>query len=49
MMTKHGYSDRVENDHTSSDGSMTPKGIPDDVITALDAIAGKIASSDGAG
>ena len=24
MMTKHGYSDRVENDHTSSDGSMTP-------------------------
>jgi hypothetical protein len=49
MMTKHGYSDRVENDHTSSDGSMTPKGVPDDVITALDAIAGKIASSDGAG
>lgn len=24
MMTKHGYSDRVETDHTSSDGSMTP-------------------------
>jgi hypothetical protein len=24
MMTKHGYSDRVENDHTSSDGTMTP-------------------------
>ena len=24
MMTKHGYSDKVENDHTSSDGSMTP-------------------------
>lgn len=24
MLTKHGYSDRVENDHTSSDGSMTP-------------------------
>ena len=23
MMSKHGYSDRVENDHTSSDGSMT--------------------------
>jgi hypothetical protein len=28
MMTKHGYSDRVENDHTSSDGSMTPKREP---------------------
>ncbi len=25
MMSKHGYSDRVEQDHTSSDGSMTPK------------------------
>ena len=24
MLTKHGYSDRVESDHTSSDGSMTP-------------------------
>ena len=24
ILTKHGYSDRVENDHTSSDGSMTP-------------------------
>lgn len=24
MMTKHGYSDRVEQDHTSSDGSMRP-------------------------
>lgn len=24
MLTKHGYSDRVENDHTSSDGSMSP-------------------------
>jgi hypothetical protein len=25
MMTKHGYSDRVETDLTSSDGSMTPQ------------------------
>ena len=25
MLTKHGYSDKVESDHTSSDGSMTPK------------------------
>jgi|DEB0MinimDraft_10_1074344.scaffolds.fasta_scaffold61332_2 hypothetical protein len=24
MLSKHGYSDRVENDHTSSDGSMSP-------------------------
>jgi hypothetical protein len=24
MLTKHGYSDKVENDHTSSDGTMTP-------------------------
>lgn len=24
MLTKHGYSDRVETDHTSSDGSMSP-------------------------
>lgn len=27
MMTKHGYSDRQELDHKSSDGSMTPKGM----------------------
>jgi hypothetical protein len=27
MMTKHGYSDRVEQDHRSSDGSMTPQKI----------------------
>lgn len=25
MLTKHGYSDKVEQDHTSSDNSMTPK------------------------
>jgi len=24
MLTKHNYSERVENNHTSSDGSMTP-------------------------
>lgn len=30
MLTKHGYSDKVENDHTSSDGSMTPK--PTEII-----------------
>ena len=32
-------------DHTSSDGTMTPQGIPDDVRSALDAIAGKISGS----
>lgn len=25
MLTKHGYSDKAEVDHSSSDGSMTPK------------------------
>lgn len=25
MLTKHGYSDKVEQDNTSSDGSMSPK------------------------
>lgn len=25
MLTKHGYSDKIEQDHTSSDGSMSPK------------------------
>ena len=25
MLTKHGYSDKIEQDVTSSDGSMTPK------------------------
>jgi hypothetical protein len=33
MLSKHGYSDRVENDHTSSDGSMTPREI---IIRAAD-------------
>lgn len=25
VLSKHGYSDKVEQDHTSSDGTMTPK------------------------
>lgn len=33
MLTKHGYSDKVEQDHTSSDGSMSPTRIE---ITAPD-------------
>jgi hypothetical protein len=36
-------------DLSSSDGTMTPKGIPDDVRSALDAIAGKLSGGDGAG
>jgi hypothetical protein len=32
MMTKHGYSDRVETDHTSSDGSMTPQVIERTIV-----------------
>lgn len=43
-----GQSDRQQLDHTSSDGTMTPKGTPDDVVAALNAIAGKITGSDGA-
>ena len=27
MLTKHGYSDKTEVDNTSSDGSMSPKGL----------------------
>jgi hypothetical protein len=26
MLANHGYSDKVQQDHTSSDGSMSPKG-----------------------
>jgi hypothetical protein len=48
LKTQAGWRETNHVDHTSSDGSMRPKGVPDDVITALDAIAGKIASSDGA-
>jgi hypothetical protein len=43
-----GQRDKHDLDHTSSDGSMTPKGVPDDLISALDAIAGKIAGRDSA-
>lgn len=36
-------------DLSSSDGSMSPKGIPDDIAAALDAIAGKVTGRDSAG
>ena len=29
MLTNHGYNDKVQTDVTSSDGSMTPKGLDD--------------------
>jgi hypothetical protein len=31
MMTKHGYSDRIEQDNTSSDGSMSLVGLFDSI------------------
>lgn len=43
------YSDRAHVDLTSSDGSMTPKGVPDDIAAALDALAGKITSGTSTG
>ena len=32
ILTKHGYSDRVEQEHTSPDGSMTPTTITRTII-----------------
>ena len=37
MLTKHGYSDKVENDHTSSDGSLGPTRIIIEAATPQDA------------
>ncbi len=37
MLTKHGYSDKVEQDIVSSDGSMTPKDTSAAVLAALQA------------
>lgn len=34
MMTKHGYSDKIESDHTSSDGSMTPQVVERVIVQA---------------
>jgi len=33
MMTKHGYSDRIEQDNTSSDGSMSIQAVLDSIAT----------------
>lgn len=36
MLTKHGYSDRVENDLKSSDGSMSPQEIKVTIVSPDD-------------
>lgn len=36
-------------DLSSEDGTMTPKGVADDLVAALDAIAGKVTGGTGAG
>lgn len=45
LLAKHGHSDRVEQDHKSSDGSMTPHSVDvhvtkDDIVAALKDIDG---------
>lgn len=47
MLTKHGYSDRVENDHTSSDGSMTPAPVDLSKLSS-EALAELVAARDAA-
>jgi hypothetical protein len=37
MLTKHGYSDKIENDLKSSDGTMTPQIIERVIVKANDA------------
>lgn len=37
MLSKHGYSDKIESDLTSSDGSMTPQIIERVIVKANDA------------
>jgi hypothetical protein len=49
MKTRAGWRERHEVDLSSTDGSMSPKGIPDDIAAALDAIAGKITGRDSTG
>ena len=36
MLTKHGYSDKVEQSHTSPDGSMSPAANQEAVLSALE-------------
>ena len=42
MLSKHGYSDRIETDHTSSDGTMTPRDTADAVLAAIKAKHGPV-------
>lgn len=44
LLTKHGYSDKVENNHTSSDGSMTPQAAmsPEQFAELARAVADKV-------
>lgn len=37
VLANHGYSDKVQQDHTSSDGSMSPTAASDAVLAALKA------------
>lgn len=37
VLANHGYSDKVQQDHTSSDGSMSPKDHGDAVLAAIKA------------
>lgn len=46
--TRMGWRETAQVDHTSSDNSMTPKGVPDEVTAALDAVARKLTGGDGA-
>tara|TARA_R110000851_G_scaffold3161_1_gene12884 strand:- start:1705 stop:2151 length:447 start_codon:yes stop_codon:yes gene_type:complete len=47
ILTKHGYSDKQEIDHGSSDGSMTPKTYsPTDYATAQLAVKDKLGGLD---
>jgi hypothetical protein len=49
MKTRAGWRERQEINHVSEDASMTPKGLPDDLKSALDAIAAKISGGDSKG
>jgi hypothetical protein len=49
MKTRAGWREKQEINHVSEDASMTPKGLPDDLKSALDAIAAKISGGDSKG
>lgn len=47
LLTKHGYSDKVEQDHTSSDGTMTPKAAIDLSKLPAEALEAIVKAADG--